>query len=262
MDYTQSKGNLVELQCISKFIELGYECSIPYGNGAKYDFVVDVNGQLLRIQCKSASHPIDKSTGQYDINAIQFSCAAQTTNTQKTVRHLYDKTQIDYFATVFNNQVYLIPVEECSTSKTLRFTPPKNNNPNYNDAKKYMIENIIPCSENLIQSKINFENRQKNTNKKNTNKDLKKIYCKKCGIEITIHSKSGLCSKCKSFQNRLVERPQREELKYLIRNLSFSEIGRKYNVSDNSIRKWCKAEKLPSKKSEIKSISDEDWINI
>lgn len=83
MDYTQSKGNLVELQCISKFIELGYECSIPYGNGAKYDFVVDVNGQFLRIQCKSASHPIDKSTGQYDINAIQFSCATQTTNTQK-----------------------------------------------------------------------------------------------------------------------------------------------------------------------------------
>ena len=44
MEYTQSKGNLVELQCISKFIELGYECSIPYGNSAKYDFIADVNG--------------------------------------------------------------------------------------------------------------------------------------------------------------------------------------------------------------------------
>ena len=256
MDYTQSKGNLVELQCISKFIELGYECSIPYGNGAKYDFVVDVNGQFLRIQCKSASHPIDKSTGQYDINAIQFSCTAQTTNTQKTIRHSYDKTQIDYFATTFNNQVYLVPVEECSTNKTLRFIPPKNNNPNYNDAKKYEIENIIPYSESLIKSKINFDNRQ-------NNKVLKeKIYCKNCGREITIYSQSGLCSKCKAFQNRLVQRPSREELKYLIRNLSFLEIGRKYNVTDNSIRKWCKAEKLPSKKTEINNISDEDWINI
>lgn len=168
MDYTQSKGNLVELQCISKFIELGYECSIPYGNGAKYDFVVDVNGQFLRIQCKSASHPIDKSTGQEDINAIQFSCTTRTTNTQKTVRHSYNKTQIDYFATAFNNQIYLVPVEECSTNKTLRFTPPKKNNPNYNDAKKYEIENIISYSEDLVQSKMNFKNRQSNkTLKKN-----------------------------------------------------------------------------------------------
>ena len=257
MEYTQSKGNLVELQCISKFIELGYECSIPYGNSAKYDFIADVNGQLLRIQCKSASHPTDKSTGLPDLNAIQFSCAAQTTNTQKTTRHLYDKTQIDYFATVFNNQVYLIPVEECSTHKTLRFIPPKNNNPNYNDAKKYEIENFIPCSENLKQSKQEFDNRH---NLKNENN--KQIYCKKCGAEFTIYSKSGLCSKCKSFQSRRVERPSREELKNLIRNFSFLEIGRIYKVSDASIRKWCKAEGLPTKKTEIKNFSDEDWINI
>ena len=57
MNYTQSIGNIVELQCISKFIELGYEVSIPYGNGAKYDFVADVNGKFLRIQCKSCSNP-------------------------------------------------------------------------------------------------------------------------------------------------------------------------------------------------------------
>lgn len=57
MNYTQSIGNIVELQCISKFIELGYEVSIPYGNGAKYDFIADVNGKFLRIQCKSCSNP-------------------------------------------------------------------------------------------------------------------------------------------------------------------------------------------------------------
>jgi hypothetical protein len=143
MDYTQSKGNVIELQCISKFIELGYECSIPYGNGAKYDFVADVNGTFLRIQCKSASYVIDKTTKLPDTNAIKFSCAATTTNTQKTVRHSYTKEDIDYFATAFNNQVYLIPVEECSTNKTLRFAPPKNNNSNYNKAEDYLITNMF-----------------------------------------------------------------------------------------------------------------------
>ena len=38
---TQVIGNATELKCIAKFIELGYECSIPYGNSAKYDFIVD-----------------------------------------------------------------------------------------------------------------------------------------------------------------------------------------------------------------------------
>ena len=46
MNYTQSIGNVVELKCIAKFIEMGYEVSIPYGNGAKYDFVADVNGEF------------------------------------------------------------------------------------------------------------------------------------------------------------------------------------------------------------------------
>mgnify|MGYP003400600460 CR=1 FL=1 len=30
------------------FIELGYDCSIPYGNSAKYDFIADINGELLK----------------------------------------------------------------------------------------------------------------------------------------------------------------------------------------------------------------------
>jgi uncharacterized protein YjcR len=48
----------------------------------------------------------------------------------------------------------------------------------------------------------------------------------------------------------------------MIRELSFLEIGRRYGVSDNTIRKWCIAENLPSKKSEIKKYSDKDWKNL
>jgi uncharacterized protein YjcR len=48
----------------------------------------------------------------------------------------------------------------------------------------------------------------------------------------------------------------------LIRNISFVNIGKKFGVSDNTIRKWCKNENLPSKSSEIKKYSDEQWENI
>lgn len=157
MNYTQSIGNLNELKCIARFIELGYECSIPYGNGAKYDFIADIEGKLIRIQCKSSRNP--KRNGIIDKNAISFSTVSQTTNTQKTTRHLYDNSQIDYFATYFNNKVYLIPVEECSTTKTLRFSPPLNGTENYNKAEDYEIEKIISVSDELLKSKKEFENR-------------------------------------------------------------------------------------------------------
>lgn len=61
------------------------------------------------------------------------------------------------------------------------------------------------------------------------------------------------------MESRKVDRPTREELKQLIRTSSFTEIGRQYDVTDNSVRKWCKAYGLPYKVSDIRSIRDEDW---
>ena len=229
MDITQSKGNLVELQCISAFIELGYECSIPYGNGAKYDFIVDYNGELLRIQCKSSNHP--KKNGIEDTQAFQFPTVCQTTNTVKTVRHRYTASDIDYFATYFQGKVYVVPVDECSTAKTLRFSPPANGRNNYNKAEDYLIS---------------------------------KYFDKKYAIDEKNNNpvQGGICHKSISFESRIVKRPSREELKDLIRTKSFLEIAKIYQVSDNAIRKWCDAENLPRKKSDIKNISDQDWKNI
>lgn len=255
MYYTQSVGNVVELQCISKFVEMGFECSIPYGNSARYDFIVDVNGNFLRIQCKSSSYA--KKDGEIDYNAFTFNAQSATTNTKKTVRHNYTKEEIDYFATYFNEQVYLIPVEQCSTSKTLRYAPPQNNSSNYNKAEDYEIEKIIQSSEDFLKSKEEYEK-----SKIPNQKQIKKYFCKQCGKEITKYSDSGLCYNCHAKTTRLVERPTREELKQMIRNIPFTQIGKQYGVSDNSIKKWCITENLPYKKSEIKKISDEDWSNI
>lgn len=48
----------------------------------------------------------------------------------------------------------------------------------------------------------------------------------------------------------------------MIRNESFVGIGKKYKVTDNAIRKWCKAENLPSRKVDIKMYSDKEWSKI
>lgn len=100
------------------------------------------------------------------------------------------------------------------------------------------------------------------TKEQNTKSEKQKKCCD-CGKLIS--NKATRCKSCDAKQrnNRKVqERPQREELKELIRNNSFLALGKKYNISDNAIRKWCKSENLPTSKTEINAYSDEEWALI
>ena len=158
MNYTQSIGDINELQCLISFIELGYECSIPYGNGAKYDFIVDINGEFKRIQCKNSHYVI--VNGEVDYNSFVICTTCSTTNTKGTKRYKYTPDQIDYFATHFNGNTYVIPVSQCSTSKTLRLIPPKNNIQNYNRAENYLITNFFSENKDLTISRESYLNRK------------------------------------------------------------------------------------------------------
>ena len=73
---------------------------------------------------------------------------------------------------------------------------------------------------------------------------------------------NGRCISCAAkLQPRVVEnRPNREELKEMIRTMPFTAIGKKYGVTDNAIRKWCDSYNLPRKSSEIKKYSEEEWV--
>lgn len=259
MNYTQTIGDINELKCLISFIELGYECSIPYGNGARYDFIADIDGRLLRIQCKSAHWTNDHGTVRDD--AFSLSLVSSTTNTKETIRYEYTQDQIDYFATHFNGKTYIIPVNEASQSKTLRFSPPANGNKNYNKAEDYEISKFFAESPSLIKSREDYFNRSISTSQGLQRiGEVKKYYCIDCGKEIT--QGAIRCSECSQKAQRKCERPSREELKSLIRNTSFTAIGKSYEVSDKTISKWCKAYNLPSKKSDINSISDSDWQTI
>lgn len=59
------------------------------------------------------------------------------------------------------------------------------------------------------------------------------------------------CQACYHFSCRKIDRPQKEQLLFLILNYPFTQIGKMFNVSDNAIRKWCKEYNLPFKQKEI-----------
>jgi very-short-patch-repair endonuclease len=56
----------------------------------------------------------------------------------------------------------------------------------------------------------------------------------------------------RAFNQRKVERPSKEELSKLLQESNFSAIGRTYGVSDNTIRKWCRAYGIPHRKKDMK----------
>ena len=89
------------------------------------------------------------------------------------------------------------------------------------------------------------------------------LFCKKCGGKIHSHNISGLCIKCYNESRRnnskINSKITKEELKKLIREYSFLQIGKMFNVTDNAIRKWCDHYNLPKHSREIKKITDEEW---
>ena len=125
------------MQCIAAFYEAGYSVSIPYGENNRYDFIADVEGNLIRVQVKTSS---TKDGGK----SYSFSCRSSRTNGKRTINKKYSKSEIDYFATFINNRCYLIPVEECSTAKCLRFDQTQNNQQaSINFEENYRLEKQI-----------------------------------------------------------------------------------------------------------------------
>ncbi len=111
---TQIKGLTTELKCMEKFIEYGFIVSIPYGNNSRYDLLLDGgNGKYIRIQCKTAHL---NENGSYTINTAN----SVSTMTKRTVKH-YDSTQIDFIASIIEEQLVIIPVNLISNSKSKIF---------------------------------------------------------------------------------------------------------------------------------------------
>lgn len=74
-------------------------------------------------------------------------------------------------------------------------------------------------------------------------------YCKICGKLLSYGSKK--CNKCRSIDERHVERPEKIVLAKMIFETSFTEVALKYGVSSTSIKKWCLSYGIPHLKKDL-----------
>lgn len=134
-------------------------------------------------------------------------------------------------------------------------------------ANNFQTEIIQECSVEEIDEKQKYYIKYYNTLSPNGYNILKggqknrviPRFCSCCGVQISKGGVTGMCHACYSKNNRKVERPNREQLKKEIRVKSFTQLGKKYNVSDKAIVKWCKQYQLPFRKKDIILFTEQQW---
>ena len=97
---------------MAKLLEFGYCVSVPFGNNARYDMIADVDGKLIRIQCK---------TGRTVNGTVSF-------NTCNTNLRRYDG-EADVFLVLCKETsvIYCVPVKSASKNgMRLRVVKSKN----------------------------------------------------------------------------------------------------------------------------------------
>jgi hypothetical protein len=68
---TREKGNLTEAKILAALVAAGYLVSVPFGEGHKYDFIIDDSVNLRRVQCK---------TGRVKKGVLLFNSYSQSGN--------------------------------------------------------------------------------------------------------------------------------------------------------------------------------------
>jgi hypothetical protein len=109
----QKQGERGELAFLSKASSLGFDLSLPYGQGLRYDFVVDGGRNLWRVQVKTTEHML---------NGLYLVGIHHRANRKA---HNYTESEIDFVAVyILPEQTwYILPVREVTEHRSLLFRP-------------------------------------------------------------------------------------------------------------------------------------------
>jgi hypothetical protein len=114
MKDTTKVGNLTVAKLIVALAEKGKTVLTPFGEGERYDLMIDEGTKVVRVQCK---------TGKLKKGVISFNNYSQTG--RGTTRY---GTSVDAYGVHCpqNGKMYLVPAGDCAKFKTsLRIDPAK-----------------------------------------------------------------------------------------------------------------------------------------
>lgn len=114
----------------------------------------------------------------------------------------------------------------------------------------------INTGESWTQKDISYPIRNGMANYKNlckTNREISSKKCSCCGKELS-NNNSVLCLDC-SKNEKSKHIPSKEILYDLLKENTFIDVGRMFNVTDNTVRKWCIKYGLPKHSSYYRNLA-------
>ncbi len=145
MNDREIKGITAELLCQTEFIKRGYNVSIPISSCCVYDFIVDINNNLYKVQVKHSN----KSKIGFSVSTTSSHLTSKGTTVKK-----YTSNDIDFICTYFDNNCYLISVKEVENRSNITLSL-KNNWVNAHHlmiAECYLLDSQL----NLIKDKVPY----------------------------------------------------------------------------------------------------------
>lgn len=199
-----------------------------------YDYVIDVDGRLYKIQVKTTEKIKDGKR-------MLFHTCRTNPNTKRRI--FYQPNEIDYFFLycIENDWCGIIDVHDTPKDCLSLYLKPVSsyNSQNVRYADSYEFDYKI---NELINQEI-----------------LPNRYPKQIEVgkeEIKNHDRK------KNIETEITGRTTREKLKNEIRNMPMTHVSAIYGVTDNAIRKWCIRMGLPNKKQIIDAYTDLEWETI
>lgn len=116
---TNDIGERAQGVILAEMMKNGFTILIPFGEGRRYDMVVEKEAQFFRLQCKA---------GRYENGVVKFNTCS--VNWWNKTKKKYTREEIDYFAVYceYTKKVYLVPVEDVGIDQGyLRIEPTANN---------------------------------------------------------------------------------------------------------------------------------------
>ena len=109
-------GQRTEAAILSELVRRGYRVLVPFGTNQRYDLVIDIDGDFVRVQCK---------TGRLRKGVVVFPTRSVRTNTRQILTRGY-VGDADLFL-IYCPQtggIYAVPVEEAPAEEmSIRVRP-------------------------------------------------------------------------------------------------------------------------------------------
>jgi hypothetical protein len=111
-----TKGDATEAQVLAALVRLGHRVLLPFSSAVAYDLAVDLDGRLIRVQCKTAWPRGD---------CLVFnSCSTDHGRGREDYR---DRADVFGVACPGDDRVFIVPVHVAATRATsLRLVAPRN----------------------------------------------------------------------------------------------------------------------------------------